>query len=775
MASSTADGSVVIDVNMNVNQAEKQLEKLKQNIEKTERTITDLTSKRNAAREKGALGAELLDAEKVKLEEIKHRLMEVKAIARDKNAAPEDRDRAAGELPRVQQDLAEQQMRVRMLQTEYNRTEAAAERYESRLEEASQNLAQQKTDAGLLTQQIDAARDAQAGMAGVLARASAYMDRFLRRVKGLVSRVFVFTIITSALRGIRTWIGKAVKSNDEAAAAIARLKGALLTLVQPLIEVIIPAFTSLVNVLANVAAAIASIFSTIFGKTAQQSKEAAEGLYNEANALDETGAAAKKAGKFMASFDEINQLSGSSDAGGGGGKASDAIAPDFSVMDGLSERLEDIARYVFLIGAGFALWKIGNALPGLLGTIATKLGLIMIAIGGLLLLWGGLKDAWENGVDWLNLIEMVGGLAIAAGALYAVLGPVAAGILLIVGGLALLVTGFRDAMENGWSLQNALLSIAGILGTGLGISLLIGSWFPLLMAGIASVLLALTVATGHGEELLSGLRLIMEGFVDFFTGIFARDLAQIIGGVEKIFDGLGQAVGAVFDGVRDSILSFLNWLDEKTGGKFHNIIETAKGFVTSVVDFTKNKTLNTITTIKDILNGLITFLAGPFTQDWDLAWEGVKSIFKAIWNGIITCLEMAANLIADGINYVISLINNLLKSSLVQKGLSMVGIHDAWIEPIKHVELPRLAQGAVIPANREFLAVLGDQRSGTNVETPLSTIEQAVENVFRRRGGGMGGDSQTIILECDGIQFAKLVYKLNQSEKRRRGVSLSEV
>lgn len=41
-------------------------------------------------------------------------------------------------------------------------------------------------------------------------------------------------------------------------------------------------------------------------------------------------------------------------------------------------------------------------------------------------------------------------------------------------------------------------------------------------------------------------------------------------------------------------------------------------------------------------------------------------------------------------------------------------------------EIPALASGAVIPPNRKFLAVLGDQKSGTNVEAPLSTIKQAV-------------------------------------------------
>jgi len=46
--------------------------------------------------------------------------------------------------------------------------------------------------------------------------------------------------------------------------------------------------------------------------------------------------------------------------------------------------------------------------------------------------------------------------------------------------------------------------------------------------------------------------------------------------------------------------------------------------------------------------------------------------------------------------------------------------------------IPFLAQGAVIPPNRPFMAMLGDQRQGTNIEAPLSAIEQAVSNVLSR-------------------------------------------
>lgn len=250
----------------------------------------------------------------------------------------------------------------------------------------------------------DEAADGADRMAGAVDRAGTYMDRFLGRVKKLASRVFVFTLITSALRSMRDWLGKAVKSNDEARAAIAKLKGALLTLAQPLVEVIIPAFIQLVNVLTKVVVAIARVVSMLFGKTIEQSAEAAENLYNEQNAIEGVGSAAEKAGKQMASFDEINQLTDNSVASAGIGSGSLEIAPDFSgltggVGDGILADIivnledilfkwdnltqEDVAKkllgFLFGVAGGIIGWEIGGLVGAAVGfTIGASLSTILV-------------------------------------------------------------------------------------------------------------------------------------------------------------------------------------------------------------------------------------------------------------------------------------------------------------------------------------------------------------------------------------------------------------
>lgn len=776
-----ADGSITFSTALDNKQLEKDLNALTKKIEKRERDVADLASKRDQAKEKGVFDAAVLDEEKAKLQELRDRLADIRAMSKDKSIDLETRENYTAQIPALKQELDEQQVRVHGLQTEWNRTDAAMQRYSAKLTDAELELVRQKEEAGQLVQQIEEAEKAAGGMGDMMQRAEKRMGGFLDRVKKLASRVFVFTLITSALRGMREWLGKAVRTSDEARQSIAMLKGALLTLAQPLVEVIIPAFTALVNILARVAAATAGLFSALFGKTLRQSRDGAKALYKEAGAIEGVGDAAKEAAGSLAGFDEINTIQ-TENASGSGGQASEAIAPDFEwmdSMDGLSDRLKEIADLVGLIAAGLALWKISGMLPGVLGTIAEKLAGILLAIGGLLLLWNGLTDAWENGVDWLNLIEMIGGLAAAALGLYLLFGPIAAGITLILGGLALLAAGFHDAMEHGFSLENTLLSIAGLLAAGLGISLITGSWIPLLIAGIASMLLALTVATGHGAELIEGIRSILDGFKDFFVGIFTGDMEKAIGGIEKIFDGLKMSIFAVIDGVKDSLLSFLDWLDEKTGGRFHGIIETAKGFVTAFYENMKLSLGGWIDGIKTTLRGLIQFLTGIFTNDWDRAWDGVKEIFKGMWNSNISLLEGAVNLIIKGINWLISQMNKLhfdIPDWVPDVGGKSMGIN---IPPISELQIPRLAKGAVIPPNREFLAVLGDQRSGNNLELPESLLRQIV----REEAGGSGDVAALLqqilaavkagqIIMVDGTVFGRTAIRTINSANTAAGKQL---
>ena len=85
------------------------------------------------------------------------------------------------------------------------------------------------------------------------------------------------------------------------------------------------------------------------------------------------------------------------------------------------------------------------------------------------------------------------------------------------------------------------------------------------------------------------------------------------------------------------------------------------------------------------------------------------------------------------------------------------------------VKIPRLAKGAVIPPNREFLAVLGDQKQGTNIETPLDTMLQAFKQALSEGGYGQ---NQTVVLELDGRELGRTIVRLGKQENNRVGSKL---
>ena len=652
-----ADGEVIFSTELDNKALYRDLNKAVKDIDRLDGKISKL-------------GAQKIPLEE-KLQRITGELDEAKVALADMRAAPK------GTYEKV--DIADQATRVRLLQAEFTKTANSVDNIGNQLRAAETDLDGAKKKAGEVSDRIREAEANTSRFGDAAANADGKMKKILGHVGKLARRVLIFAVITAALRSLRNWLAEIVKSDKEASAAMAQLKGALLTLAQPLVQVIVPAFTLLVRVIAAVVTQIARLVAAISGKSLSSAAASAKALNAQTKALKGTGKAAKDAGKSLASFDEINQLSSNS-SGSGGGASADTIAPDFSFMDEVDARLRKIADAVILIGGGLAAWELSSLLPGTLGTVAEKLAGIALTVGGLILLWDGLSDAWNNGVDWGNLIEILGGAAAAALGLYLTFKEVGAGIGLIVAGAAMVVTAFRDIDQNGLNLKNTLLMIAGIVSTGLGFWFLTGNVFPLVVAGIAAILFAITTLAGNGEQLIGNLKQTFSGLVTFLDGLINLDIDKMLSGLKGMVSGALNTVLTIVGSVINLIIRGLNWLIEK---------------------------------INSISFDMPDWVPGVGGKSW-------------------------------GPN----------------------------IPLVKEWQIPQLAQGAVIPPNREFLAVLGDQRSGTNIETPLATMVQAFKQALAE--SGYSGSSEAVLV-LDRDVLGRVVYQLNKAEGNRIGVSLTGV
>lgn len=739
-----ADGEIVFEATISDKKLHQELNKVKSNIESLQKEFNRLGAQKTPMEDRlRNIGAEL-DA--------------AKQVLADMRTAPK------GTYEKI--DVSEQAERVRMLQSEFNKTANSIDKLNEKLNKTGDKISDAKTQAVELSRQIDG-RSKGAGLRNATEAAADSMKVFGQRVKSVVRSALVFTVIAQALTKVRDWAKNVVMVNSDARESIAQLKGALLTLAQPLVSVIVPVFTLLVKVITAVVLQITRLVALISGKSVKATADSAKALNKQTNALKGTGNAAKKAAGQLAAFDEINQISTDTADNAGGGASADAITPDFSYMDEINDKLKKIADAVMLIAAGLALWKLGSSLPGTLGKILTKLGGILIAVGGLIILWESLSDAWNDGVNWKNLLGSLAGAAALAGGLALAFGKVGAGIGLVVSGAALLVAALHDMMEDGMNLENTLMSVAGLMIGGLGIAVLTGSWIPLLIAAIASLLVAVVNAYGDTEQFVDGIKTMLDGFVDFFAGIFTGDIDRAIGGIEKIFKGLQNVLFSIVDALKNMFLSFLDWLDEKTGGKLHGIIEFIKSSVTGAFTFIKDFIGNAMAAIKKIFTGIVKFLSGAFTDDWDKAWEGIKDIFDGISTAIKGTWASAINAIIRALNWLIDKANKIsftVPGWVPGLGGKHIGVN---IPKINELQIPKLAQGAVIPPNREFMAVLGDQKHGTNIEAPLDTIKQAVAEVL-----GQGSDRPiTIIVQMDGKEMFRQMVRENNSQVRMNGKS----
>ena len=758
-----ADGKIVVKAEVDAKNAQKELDSLTKKIDKMEEELNKSTGEQSGIKAQLDAAKEAAKQTEAAIKSLKDEASRIKDVTSGNvSASPDDYIAAYSRQAEVAAQLKEQETALRQQDKIVESLDGKYARITDKVNEQTAALDAAKTRAGELTEKITSAHGATERMALASEKASKSMDTFGKRVSGLFKRILVFSLISKALQSLRTWLGKTIMQNEEARAAVARLKASLLTLAQPILEVVIPVFVKLVNILAQVVTAIAKFFGMLSGKSWSAQKSAAAGLNEEQKALEGVGAAAEDAGKSMAGFDEINQLtSNNAGAGGGGGSgtsASDAISPDFSSLDMAEDKLNDILGIVGAIAAGLLAWKIASLFTDSLSTIG---GLALAAAGGFALVYFWL-DAWNNGIDLENFLGMLGGLAALAGGLAIAFGPIAAGIALVAGGLAMLVVGIKDVIENGFNLENTLTIIAGLFAAGLGISLLTGSWIPLLIAAIVGILVALVSFTGHGEELINGLKDVVEGFGKFFKGVFTGDLKLAAEGAKQIWAGLKQAWNAIVNSIKDAWNAFVEWLRSKNPA-LANIFETiGKLFGDQYESW------------KKILSGLITFISGVFTGDWKKAWNGVLDVLKGIWNLIVGTIEGAINLIIDGINLLISALNKIqvnIPDWVPLLGGRTFGVN---IPPVTRVSLPRLASGAVIPPNSEFLAVLGDQKSGTNIETPLATMVQAFKQAMAETGG-MGGRNITVVMQVDKREFARAVYTANNDETQRVGVRLSGV
>ena len=743
-------GGVSVSVKLDDKDALQELGKLRRKIEDTQKALSEKREKRDsiaAEMEKAEVAAERA-RQKVK------KLQEQLAAAQ-----PGDRAGVRTRLTEANADLREQTRFLDGLNKQWQKLSEDISTGEKSLEGMTER-------ASVLETEVKANSGAMAKLRSSVASAAKSMQNSFRRLGRMISRVFVFTVILSGLRALRDYLSDLLLSFPEVRDALAEIKGNLMTAAQPIIEHLIPAFTTLLQILVQVSAVLAEIVAKIFGTTAAQSRESAKALNEQSKAYKKAGSAAQKASRQLASFDQLNILNDNSSAGSGGSDAASAIAPSFdggfmSEMEGKIGALELLLGEAFLV-LGAILTFSGVNIPLGIALIALGAASIAAAAG---LDWEALKSQMEGPIG--QIFSLVAAAALVLGAILTFSGvnlPLGIALLVIgAAGLAASVALNWDKIKEELTgpmagiyavLAAALLVIGGILVFS-GISLPLG--IALMAAGAAGLVAVTALNWDKIKEELTGP----------MAGIYAIvAAATLVIGAILAFSGISLPLGIALMAAGAAGLvavTALNW-DKIKGilqGKFGGIMAliSAGLLVLGIILAFAGVLPLGIALIVAGAAGLVTVTA--------LNWDAIKEKIVGVWDSIRTwwqtnvapiftvewwadkfasISEGLRQRVTDGINVAIDLFNRFIdwvneRLNISWKGLSLFGtevISAGSYQLVTLPKIPRLAQGAVIPPNREFMAVLGDQKSGTNIETPLETMVQAFRQALSE-GDPWGG------------------------------------
>jgi len=511
-------------------------------------------------------------------------------------------------------------------------------------------------------------------------------------------------------------------------------------------------------------------------ETVKQSDNISGSVQNQKDLTDAVKETAKEQKKATAGFDELNILNSgdtenaeSASGSGGIGTASleGITTPSFEVdttsfQNGIEKGKElkevfeplitvfsDLKTAIGLVVAAFgafvlvkwllnwltSIGKAGASTTSIFAGFFDKLGKaaeIIAILGGMALVidsLSGLITAFSE--SGLSLGDVAGLLAVTLGTVAAAFSVLMAVLnkmkpnwqtialaVIVFGGLALVLNQITKLIKvfskSGRSFGEILGSLAGVLGVVVGVMFsLVGA--ATLLGTNPMALLAVIVVVAALALVLGTLALTLPPILDAFGEFIAETTPALV----RAMTDIGQAIEKIIYALGTTLPSIIREI-----GNLFNTIFTG---ICKVLDKTCNSMVSVLVdgfggAFEKVLDAIISFVteAGPAVNTF------VDNIIEAVTkliNFIISGIEYMVNrLVIDGINGIIN-------------GINSVGEYVGFTIPaVPNFEIPRfipkLAEGAVLPANKPFLAMVGDQKHGTNIEAPLATIQEAVALVM---------------------------------------------
>ena len=267
---------------------------------------------------------------------------------------------------------------------------------------------------------------------------------------------------------------------------------------------------------------------------------------------------------------------------------------------------------------------------------------------------------------------------------------------------------------------------------------------PLLINGVVQLILGI----------ISAIDLIIQPIIDVLPDLIisivealVNNLPALIQGIILLVMGIVQAIPQIIQALVDALPTviemILTALLENLPLIIGGLVQVVAGIViaipqifVSMIEAIVNVFVGIWNSLKDVFGQLGSWIydnvVEPILSFFDSIWEGIKTGVKkainfviGIINGLIGGFEGFVNIFVKGINLIIGGLNKIsfdIPDWVPLIGGKKFGFNLPKMKEASFSRIPKLAQGAVIPPNREFLAVLGDQKNGRNLEAPESLL-----------------------------------------------------
>lgn len=190
-----------------------------------------------------------------------------------------------------------------------------------------------------------------------------------------------------------------------------------------------------------------------------------------------------------------------------------------------------------------------------------------------------------------------------------------------------------------------------------------------------------------------------------------------------------QSAGEWFSGIWESITSAFSKFDDWLQNIFNMDFSKSFGSLGDIMNAYVANVKNIFGDIKNIFGGLIDFITGIFSGDWEKAWNGIIDTFSGIFSLLADVAKAPLNLVIgfinglitgvqSGINAIVRSVNKL--SFKVPNWVPGIGGEDFGfhLPEADFSKIPYLAQGGYVKPNTPQLAMIGDNRHQGEVVAP---------------------------------------------------------